>query len=123
MKRVRFVTLVVVVPLLLLVVGRGPDPVVGGFIQDIKNGVRMAGSLLGIETVSDVADLVAKGFSRQGMFLKPEANTPLQKDTATMMVTIWKLIGLDGSKLGALVMNALIFVAHVVSSSESLKSD
>lgn len=117
MKRVRLwiVGTPCAVALLLLVVATaGPDPVGGDFVQDVKNGVRMAGSLFGIETISDVADLVARGFSKQGVFLKPEKNTPLQKQTASMMVQIWKLIGLDGSKLGALVMNALVFVAHVV---------
>lgn len=118
MRRVRFVTSVAVVPLLLMVVGQGPDPVVGDFMQGIKKGVHMAGSLLGIETISDVADLVAKGFSRQDIFQKPETNSPLQKQTASMMMMLWKLVGLNGSKLGALVMNALIFVAHVVSSDE-----
>ena len=114
MKRMRLAAVVVL--LLVLVVIGGPDSVGGDFVQDIKNGVRMAGSLFGIETITDVADLVAKGFSKQGIFLKPQENTPLQQKAASMMVLIWKLIGLDGSKLGALIMNALIFVAHVVSS-------
>ncbi|XP_062549866.1 uncharacterized protein LOC134214525 [Armigeres subalbatus] len=118
MKRVRLwivgTPCAVALLLLLVVATGGPDPVGGDFVQDVKNGVRMAGSLFGIETISDVADLVARGFSKQGVFLKPEKNTPLQKQTASMMVQIWKLIGLDGSKLGALVMNALVFVAHVI---------
>nr|XP_019550132.2 uncharacterized protein LOC109420248 [Aedes albopictus] len=112
MKRMRLAAVVVL--LLVLVVIGGPDSVGGDFVQDIKNGVRMAGSLFGIETITDVADLVAKGFSKQGIFLKPQENTPLQQKAASMMVLIWKLIGLDGSKLGALIMNALIFVAHVI---------
>lgn len=114
-RNVRFFPLLVMV--LVAGVGRrsGPDPVSADLLQNLHSGVRMAGKLFGIDTISDVADLVAKGFSRQGYFMKPEANNSMQQQAASMLVMVWKLLGLDGSKLGALVMNALIFVAHVVS--------
>ncbi|XP_039433286.1 uncharacterized protein LOC120415746 [Culex pipiens pallens] len=113
-RNVRFFPLLVMV--LVAGVGRrsGPDPVSADLLQNLHSGVRMAGKLFGIDTISDVADLVAKGFSRQGYFMKPEANNSMQQQAASMLVMVWKLLGLDGSKLGALVMNALIFVAHVI---------
>ncbi|XP_058831617.1 uncharacterized protein LOC131690100 [Topomyia yanbarensis] len=114
MARVRFVVFIVPVTVLLLLVSRGPDPVAGDFIENLTNGVRMAGKLFGIDTISDVADLVAKGFSSQSFSTKPETGSPAQQQAANMMSLMWKMLGMDGSKLGALVMNAIIFVAHVI---------
>ncbi|XP_053686812.1 uncharacterized protein LOC128736361 [Sabethes cyaneus] len=112
-RRMRFLVFIVPVSL-LLVVGSGPHPVTADFIQNLTNGVRMAGKLFGIDTISDVADLVAKGFSQQGFTSKPDVSAPMQQQAANMMGLMWKMLGMDGSKLGALVMNALIFVAHVI---------
>ncbi|XP_055619413.1 uncharacterized protein LOC129764403 [Toxorhynchites rutilus septentrionalis] len=114
MARVRVLMLTIVGLIFLAAGGCGPDTVVADLIQDLRQGVRMAGKFLGIDTISDVADLVAKGFSRQGDFLKPEVNGTSQQPAESLMLMLWKLIGLDGSKLGAMVMNVLIFVAHVI---------
>ncbi|XP_055528879.1 uncharacterized protein LOC129720946 [Wyeomyia smithii] len=112
-RRMRLLVFIVPVSVLLLA-GSGPHPVTADFIQNLTNGVRMAGKLFGIDTISDVADLVAKGFSQPGFTSKPEASAPTQQQAANMMGLMWKMLGMDGSKLGALVMNALIFVAHVI---------
>ncbi|XP_058460009.1 uncharacterized protein LOC131435812 [Malaya genurostris] len=113
MKRLRFLVFIVLAGVLLRV-GRGPDPVAGDFIENLTSGVRMAGKLFGIDTISDVADLVAKGLSGPSFSAQPDTAVPMQQQASSMMSLMWKILGMDGNKLGALVMNALIFVAHVI---------
>ncbi|XP_055608205.1 uncharacterized protein LOC129755637 [Uranotaenia lowii] len=132
MARKRLILLLLICGTLLLPL---VSPVAGDLMQDLSNGVRMAGKFFGIDTISDVANLVAKGFANRNPAApgapgagpgpeQPEADTgsgpnasssqQQQQQAASMMMLVSRLIGLDGGKLGALVMNALIFVAHVI---------
>ncbi|XP_049542783.1 uncharacterized protein LOC125955684 [Anopheles darlingi] len=132
--------LAVTVLLVVVVVVSHPDRVAADLMGDIQQGLQTTGKLFGINTIADVADLVAKGFAtRRGNPSEPTgtgepdsgagaaqgagsaANTAgigsgLSAQTPSMMMAMLKLLGLDGGQLGAMLVNSIIFLAHVIGS-------
>ncbi|XP_050094150.1 uncharacterized protein LOC126576890 [Anopheles aquasalis] len=125
------VPLLVVVVLVLVV--SHPDRVAADLMGDIQQGLQTTGKLFGINTIADVADLVAKGFATRRGTTEPtringEASvggggggasslgSGLSAQTPSMMMAMLKLLGLDGGQLGAMLVNSIIFLAHVIGS-------
>uniref|UniRef100_A0A182N9F6 Uncharacterized protein n=1 Tax=Anopheles dirus TaxID=7168 RepID=A0A182N9F6_9DIPT len=111
---------------LLLVLLDMPDRIAADLMGDIQQGLKTTGKLFGINTIADVADLVAKGFAtrRGGSGQEPGAR-PAQSEsvgvvdgllgqTPSMMTVMMKLLGLDGSQLGAMLVNGIVFLAHII---------
>ncbi|XP_035784811.1 uncharacterized protein LOC118462861 [Anopheles albimanus] len=116
-----------------------PDRVAADLMADIQQGLQTTGKLFGINTIADVADLVAKGFAtRRGSSSSSSSSSAgpaeptrtgedggaggagigsgLSAQTPSMMVAMLKLLGLDGGQLGAMLVNSIIFLAHVIGS-------
>ncbi|XP_052859929.1 uncharacterized protein LOC128267180 [Anopheles cruzii] len=104
-----------------------PDRVAADLMGDIQQGLQTTGKLFGINTIADVADLVAKGFAtRRGTTSETQAapvptsdeggagNGFLSPQTPSMMMMMMRLFGLDGGQLGAMLVNGIIFLAHVI---------
>ncbi|XP_058066397.1 uncharacterized protein LOC131216017 [Anopheles bellator] len=110
----------------LLVVLVHPDRVAADLMGDIQQGLQTTGKLFGINTIADVADLVAKGFAtRRGTTSEAQAAPApttdeggtggiLSTQTPSMMMVMMRLFGLDGGQLGAMLVNGIIFLAHVI---------
>uniref|UniRef100_A0A182WBD6 DUF937 domain-containing protein n=1 Tax=Anopheles minimus TaxID=112268 RepID=A0A182WBD6_9DIPT len=101
-----------------------PDRIAADLMDDIQQGLKTTGKLFGINTIADVADLVAKGFAtRRG---SQESQRPAQASenvgvadgllaqAPSMMTIMMKLLGLDGSQLGAMLVNGIVFLAHII---------
>lgn len=86
-------------------------------VDNIHSGIKFAGKFLGIDTAADVADLVSKAFSKNMMRNKIE-DTPksdIKKEQPNnLLAGLFRLMGLEGSKLGALAINGIIFIAQMV---------
>ncbi|ETN65398.1 hypothetical protein AND_002835 [Anopheles darlingi] len=120
--------LAVTVLLVVVVVVSHPDRVAADLMGDIQQGLQTTGKLFGINTIADVADLVAKGFAtRRGSASEPTGtgepdsggstrSSGLSAQTPSMMMAMLKLLGLDGGQLGAMLVNSIIFLAHVIGS-------
>uniref|UniRef100_A0A182J3C1 Uncharacterized protein n=1 Tax=Anopheles atroparvus TaxID=41427 RepID=A0A182J3C1_ANOAO len=111
--------------LLVLVLVQMPDRIAADLMGDIQQGLQTTGKLFGINTIADVADLVAKGFAnRRGGTAegsKPEATESggageglLAGRAPSMMMMMMKLLGLDGNQLGAMLVNGIVFLAHII---------
>uniref|UniRef100_A0A182PIN7 DUF937 domain-containing protein n=1 Tax=Anopheles epiroticus TaxID=199890 RepID=A0A182PIN7_9DIPT len=104
---------------LLLVLDR-PDRVAADLMGDIQKGLQTTGKLFGINTIADVADLVAKGFATRRGSQAPAATENvgmvdgLLSQAPSMMTIAMKLLGLDGSQLGAMLVNGIVFLAHII---------
>uniref|UniRef100_A0A182LRK7 DUF937 domain-containing protein n=1 Tax=Anopheles culicifacies TaxID=139723 RepID=A0A182LRK7_9DIPT len=102
-----------------------PDRIAADLMDDIQQGLKTTGKLFGINTIADVADLVAKGFAtRRGSQepARPAAQASENVGVAdglfgqapSMMTMMMKLLGLDGSQLGAMLVNGIVFLAHII---------
>lgn len=83
----------------------------------------------GVDTASDVADLVAKAFSNN-LNSAPKSNTATFDDTKErqdlpplftdnqpgpgLISNLLRIMGLDSGKIGALAVNGIIFIAQMV---------
>uniref|UniRef100_A0A182QIM9 Uncharacterized protein n=1 Tax=Anopheles farauti TaxID=69004 RepID=A0A182QIM9_9DIPT len=111
---------------LLLVLLDVPDRVAADLMGDIQQGLKTTGKLFGINTIADVADLVAKGFATRRGSSGQDTTRPAQAtesvgvvdgllgQTPSMMTVMMKLLGLDGSQLGAMLVNGIVFLAHII---------
>ncbi|XP_017775502.1 PREDICTED: uncharacterized protein LOC108561898 [Nicrophorus vespilloides] len=78
----------------------------------IKSGLEKAGKMLGLDRASGVAQLVSNAFSKNSR--KGETN---QKDT--IFSGFLRILGLDNKRIGAIAVNAIIFMAQLISTSLS----
>ncbi|XP_053676370.1 uncharacterized protein LOC128726581 [Anopheles nili] len=96
------------------------DQVAADLLGDLQKGLQTTGKLFGINTIADVADLVAKGFAnRRGSQdpVRPAATggaEGLFAHAPSMMTIMMKLLGLDGNQLGAMLVNGIVFLAHII---------
>uniref|UniRef100_A0A182WWD3 Uncharacterized protein n=1 Tax=Anopheles quadriannulatus TaxID=34691 RepID=A0A182WWD3_ANOQN len=109
----------------LLLVLAMPDRIAADLMGDIQQGLKTTGKLFGINTIADVADLVAKGFATRRGTQEPQRPAAQATDsvsvvdgllgqTPSMMTIMMKLLGLDGSQLGAMLVNGIVFLAHII---------
>ncbi|XP_050075237.1 uncharacterized protein LOC126562713 [Anopheles maculipalpis] len=103
-----------------------PDRIAADLMGDIQQGLKTTGKLFGINTIADVADLVAKGFATRRGSQDEVPQRPTQASESvgvadalltqapSMMTIMMKLLGLDGSQLGAMLVNGIVFLAHII---------
>ena len=73
----------------------------------------MAGKFLGLNTAQGVAHLVSSSFMRtRPMWMREGPDTSIQHG---IFSGFFRLLGLDSTKLGAIALNAIIFIAQLVS--------
>uniref|UniRef100_A0A182RJF8 Uncharacterized protein n=1 Tax=Anopheles funestus TaxID=62324 RepID=A0A182RJF8_ANOFN len=101
-----------------------PDRIAADLMGDIQQGLKTTGKLFGINTIADVADLVAKGFATRRGSQEPQRPAQATENVGiadglltqapSMMTIMMKLLGLDGNQLGAMLVNGIVFLAHII---------
>lgn len=77
-------------------------------VNKIKSGFQFAGKLLGLDEVTKVAKLVADNFHK--------AARNNQDDRGNAIFSgFFRILGLNTKKISAIAVNAIIFVAQLVS--------
>lgn len=77
-------------------------------VNKIKSGIQFAGKLLGLDEVNKVAKLVADNFHK--------AARNKQDDRGNAIFSgFFRILGLNTKKISAIAVNAIIFVAQLVS--------
>lgn len=89
-------------------------------VDNIHSGIRFAGKILGIDTAADVAELVSKAFSKN-LLRNKNNETPKSEQKKeqpnNLLGGLFRLMGLEGPKLGALAINGIIFIAQMIGKS------
>lgn len=78
----------------------------GGVFGKLKSGFKLAGKLLGLDRASGVAELVSEAF---GKSTKKD-----DQGSKNIFSGFFRIFGLDTKKIGAIAVNAIIFVAQLV---------
>ena len=82
-------------------------------VAKFREGLDMAGKFLGLNTAQGVAHLVSSSFMKtRPMWLREGSDTTVQHG---IFSGFFRLLGLDSTKLGAIALNAIIFIAQLVS--------
>ncbi|RZC38635.1 uncharacterized protein BDFB_008946 [Asbolus verrucosus] len=79
----------------------------------LKSGFQLAGKLLGIDQATGVAQLVTEAFG------KTQRKGDASEGTGNIFSGFLRILGFDSKKIGAIAINAIIFVAQLISSSLS----
>ncbi|KAJ3657921.1 hypothetical protein Zmor_009697 [Zophobas morio] len=79
----------------------------------LKSGFQLAGKLLGIDEANGVAQLVSEAFG------KSHKKGDGAEGTGNIFSGFLRILGFDSKKIGAIAVNAIIFVAQLISSSLS----
>ncbi|XP_012278855.1 uncharacterized protein LOC105698838 [Orussus abietinus] len=91
-----------------------------GVVENIKAGIRYARSYL--ETAKEIADLVSRSLghgNRRNDKREPDPSTKF--GTGNLVSGFFRLLGVDSTKIGAIVVNSAIFLAQLISSLFDLK--
>lgn len=80
-----------------------------GVFGKLKSGLKLAGKLLGFDAASEVAKLVTESFA------KPSRKGDNTQSTSGIFTGFFRLLGLESTKIGAIAVNALVFLAQLVS--------
>lgn len=75
----------------------------------LKSGFQFAGKLLGIDQAKGVAQLVSQAFG------KAHKKGDGSEATNNLFSRFFRILGFDVKKIGAIAVNAIIFVAQIVS--------
>lgn len=97
---------------LLVVFCIGPEVVRGdeGVFGKIKSGFAYAGKILGLDRASEVAQLVSQAFGGRSA-RKGDTGDPGN----TLFSGFLRVLGFDTKRIGAIAVNAIIFIAQIVS--------
>lgn len=76
----------------------------------LKSGFQFAGKLLGIDQANGVAQLVSQAFGKAQTRKGDEGAA-----TNNLFSSFFRILGFDVKKIGAIAVNAIIFVAQIVS--------
>lgn len=76
----------------------------------LRSGFQLAGELLGVDATQGIAQLVASTFGKSNAKIKGESADGGQNIFGGLL----RILGLDSKKVGAIAINALIFVAQLV---------
>ncbi|KAJ3630560.1 hypothetical protein MTP99_011752 [Tenebrio molitor] len=109
----RTVEMFVVVVFLLLVCASSEEQTVFG---KLKSGFQLAGKILGIDHATGVAQLVTEAFGKS----HPKGDG--SEGPSNIFSGFLRILGFDSKKIGAIAVNAIIFVAQLISSSLSRPS-
>jgi hypothetical protein len=102
----RTVEMFVVVVFLLLVCASSEEQTVFG---KLKSGFQLAGKILGIDHATGVAQLVTEAFGKS----HPKGDG--SEGPSNIFSGFLRILGFDSKKIGAIAVNAIIFVAQLVS--------
>jgi hypothetical protein len=100
------VEMFVVVIFLLLVCASSEEQTVFG---KLKSGFQLAGKILGIDHATGVAQLVTEAFGKS----HPKGDG--SEGPSNIFSGFLRILGFDSKKIGAIAVNAIIFVAQLVS--------
>lgn len=78
------------------------------FVGKIKSSFEYAGKLLGLNEAYSVTNLVSETFGKTSKKMNDEQNS-------TIFSGFLRILGLDTKKISAIAVNAIIFVAQLVS--------
>jgi hypothetical protein len=82
-------------------------------VAKFREGLDMAGKFLGLNTAQGVAHLVSSSLLKaRPQWLREGPDIGLQHG---LFSGFFRLLGLDSTKLGAIALNAIIFIAQLVS--------
>ncbi|KAL3267398.1 hypothetical protein HHI36_011527 [Cryptolaemus montrouzieri] len=77
----------------------------------LKSGLQMAGKFLGIDKAKGVADLVSDAFGKSN-------NRKGDEDAGGNIFSgFLRMLGFDAKRIGAIAINSIVFVAHLISKS------
>lgn len=79
----------------------------GGVFGKLKTGLHLAGKLLGFDESSGVAQLVSQAFGKS-----PKRKDEFNRDN--IFSGFLRILGFDTKRIGAIAVNAVIFVAQLV---------
>jgi hypothetical protein len=86
-------------------------------VAKFREGLNMAGKFLGLNTAQGVAHLVSTSLlNARPQWLREGPAASLQHGLFSGFL---KLLGLDSTKLGAIALNAIIFMAQLVSTQQN----
>ncbi|GJQ64997.1 hypothetical protein Trydic_g7159 [Trypoxylus dichotomus] len=83
-----------------------------GILDKLTSGFKLAGKLLGLDRVTSISQLVSESF---GGNIK--RNTAENEDEPNIFSNFLRIFGFDVKKIGAIAVNAVIFVAQLISTS------
>lgn len=87
------------------------EPEDTGVFGKLKSGLKLAGKLLGFDAASEVAKLVTESFAKP----KPSRKGDNAQSSSGIFTGFFRLLGLESTKIGAIAVNALVFLAQLVS--------
>lgn len=79
----------------------------------LKSSIQWASKLLGLDKASDVANLVSSAFGKRQKKMDNNNNNS-EKTSGNIFSGFLRIFGFDGKKVGAIAVNAIIFVAQLV---------
>lgn len=82
-----------------------------GILGNLASGIRLAGKLLGIDKATEVAELVSEAFGNGKTQSKKGDDGDGQQNIFSGFL---RILGFDAKKIGAIAVNAIIFVAQMV---------
>jgi hypothetical protein len=86
-------------------------------VAKFREGLDMAGKFLGLNTAQGVAHLVSTSLlNARPQWLREGPDASLQHGLFSGFL---RLLGLDSTKLGAIALNAIIFMAQLVSTQQT----
>lgn len=77
----------------------------------LATGIRLAGKLLGFDEATGVAELISEAFGKTDTLSKKGDEGDEQKNIFSGFL---RILGFDAKKVGAIAVNAIIFVAQLV---------
>lgn len=84
-------------------------------VGKIKSSFQYAGKLLGLDEAGSVAKLVTEAFGKTAKKFEDSHRN-------TMFTGFFRILGLDTKKISAIAVNAIIFVAQLVSNFDYCKT-
>lgn len=75
----------------------------------LASGIRLAGKLLGLDKASEIAELVSEAFGKTNTHSKKG-----DEGQQNIFSGFLRILGFDTKKIGAIAVNAIIFVAQLV---------
>lgn len=82
------------------------------FVGKIKSSFQYAGKLLGLDESNSVTKLVSEAFSKSSKKMADDNNN---NNNNNIFSGFLRILGLDTKKISAIAVNAIIFVAQLVS--------
>lgn len=89
--------------------------------QILASGIRLAGKLLGLDESSGIAQLVSEAFGKTDTQSKKGDDGSVPGQQNNIFSGFLRILGFDAKKIGAIAVNAIIFVAQLVKKKTMIK--